>query len=285
MTIMLLDGDTIVYGAAFGAQETVDWGDGELMATASSSVATTAAEDHIHEIHRAVTAEMMGSSDISLLREVRIVVALSDPTECFRRRFWPTYKMARKQTHRPLAYGAVRDYLKANYECVERPGLEGDDVLGILATGDVRGFRGEKVMVSIDKDMRTVPGRLYNPMRPDAGIVETGEALANYAFYMQILTGDSVDGYPGCPGIGPKRADKILDEVCTYEIGGEAAESSKYEQWCWEEIVATYARAGLTEADALIQARCARILRASDYDFKNKEVIPWEPNRDLRSDS
>jgi len=47
----------------------------------------------------------------------------------------------------------------------------------------------------------------------------------------------------------------------------------------WAAIVATYESRGLTEDDALIQARCARILRACDYDFKRREIILWQPAR------
>jgi DNA polymerase-1 len=42
-------------------------------------------------------------------------------------------------------------------------------------------------------------------------------------------------------------------------------------------VVALYARYGLTEDDALVQARVARICRASDYDFKDRKVIHWTP--------
>ena len=40
-----------------------------------------------------------------------------------------------------------------------------------------------------------------------------------------------------------------------------------------------FEKKGLTEDDALLQARVARILRASDYDFKKKEPIMWTPVR------
>ena len=33
---------------------------------------------------------------------------------------------------------------------------------------------------------------------------------------------------------------------------------------------------GFTEEEALLNARMARILRKSDYDFKNKEVRLWQ---------
>ena len=46
----------------------------------------------------------------------------------------------------------------------------------------------------------------------------------------------------------------------------------------WAAVVATYEKAKLSEGDALTQARVARILRASDYDFKRKEPILWQPN-------
>jgi DNA polymerase-1 len=44
-------------------------------------------------------------------------------------------------------------------------------------------------------------------------------------------------------------------------------------------VVSLYAKAGLTEADALRQARLARILRWTDWDNKKKEPILWTPSR------
>ena len=75
----------------------------------------------------------------------------------------------------------------------------------------------------------------------------------------QALTGDITDGYSGCPGIGPKTAIKVLKE-------GD-----------WIEVVAAYEKVGLTEEDALIQARVARILRHGEYNKKTKEVKLWTP--------
>jgi DNA polymerase-1 len=46
----------------------------------------------------------------------------------------------------------------------------------------------------------------------------------------------------------------------------------------WERVVSAYEKAGLSEAEAITQARVARILRASDYDFVNKSVKLWSPN-------
>jgi len=45
----------------------------------------------------------------------------------------------------------------------------------------------------------------------------------------------------------------------------------------WPSVVEAYKKAKLTEEDALMNARCARILRASDWDFKKEEVKLWTP--------
>jgi DNA polymerase-1 len=45
----------------------------------------------------------------------------------------------------------------------------------------------------------------------------------------------------------------------------------------WAAVVAAYEKAGLTEQDALTQARLARILRYSDWDNEKKEPILWTP--------
>lgn len=89
---------------------------------------------------------------------------------------------------------------------------------------------------------------------------------ANRYFFMQVLTGDPTDGYKGCPGIGPKRAEKILEGVNVLD-----------EKEAWRAVVGAYASKGLTEEEALQQARVARILRHTDYDLEKEEVILWEP--------
>ena len=70
-----------------------------------------------------------------------------------------------------------------------------------------------------------------------------------------------------CPGVGPVKAEECLAEAKIY--GGPY----------WSAVVATYENKGLTEEDALVQARVARICRADDYDFKNKEVRLWNPRK------
>jgi DNA polymerase-1 len=78
--------------------------------------------------------------------------------------------------------------------------------------------------------------------------------------------GDPADGYKGIPGVGLKRAAKILDQA-------EDGEPQEF----WSLIVEAYEARGLTEDDAILNARMARILRWEDYDYDNKEVKLWTP--------
>ena len=75
----------------------------------------------------------------------------------------------------------------------------------------------------------------------------------------QTLTGDSTDGYSGCPSVGDKTARKILGDNPT-----------------WGDVISAYEKRGLTEQDAMVQARVARILRFKDYDFVKHQPILWE---------
>jgi DNA polymerase-1 len=92
-------------------------------------------------------------------------------------------------------------------------------------------------------------------------VLDISEDEADYWHLYQTLIGDSVDGYGGCPNIGPVTAKKLLDKSPT-----------------WKTVVDTYKKAKLDEAYALQQARCARILRPADYNFETGEPILWQPN-------
>jgi DNA polymerase-1 len=48
------------------------------------------------------------------------------------------------------------------------------------------------------------------------------------------------------------------------------------DEW-WETIVAAYVKSGLTKEDALRNARLARILRPSEYDFDTNTPVLWTP--------
>jgi DNA polymerase-1 len=124
----------------------------------------------------------------------------------------------------------------------------------------------EPVVVSIDKDMRSVPGLVYSPMKADEGIMEITESAADRAHFYQTLIGDPVDGYTGCPGVGPIKANKILDQCQHASLGAQ-----------WAFVEGAFMSRGMTPKYALTQARVARILRWSDWDATKRDLTLWSP--------
>lgn len=260
MTTALIDADTLIYEAALGAEKPVDWGDELWTLHAHLNEARHHFEGLVTDIKEATGAN-------------RLILALSDGDtgRRWRNAVMPTYKQNRKRVRRPVVYAPLRQFCHETYETFERPTLEGDDVLGILATHPGL-VTGEKVVVSIDKDLKTIPGEHYNYGRKESFTVTEEEA--NYSHLFQTLTGDATDGYPGCPGIGKVTAAKILgnvDIVRPDPLSGFDPHAS------WPLVVRAYARADLSREVAFMNARVARICRHTDYDFEKKEVILWNP--------
>lgn len=204
----------------------------------------------------------------------RMVMALSSYGNRWRNEVMPSYKANRKATRKPLMYPVIREYVHEAYECFERPTLEGDDVLGILMTHPTL-IPGEKVCVSIDKDLKTIPGQHYNYVK---GTWQTiSERWADYHHLTQTITGDTTDGYPGCPGSGPVAAEKLLAPFLS-DAGMENGAIDGFDvAGAWTAILAAYAKKGLGPDVALMNARVARICRHTEYDFKKKEVVLWQP--------
>ncbi len=193
----------------------------------------------------------------------------------FRKQVLPSYKAPRGAVRRPMILTGLREHMKATYRTFEEPTLEGDDLMGIHATMP---HKGERVIYSADKDLKQIPGLHWCP--EDGEVIEVTQAEGDRFFFEQVLTGDAVDNYSGCPGIGPVAAGKFLDEP--YEWFTETGD--KGDRWkrratedLWAGIVSLYRKAGLTPKAALIQARCARILRCGEYDFKQQKVSLWNP--------
>ncbi|HCL3314588.1 TPA: hypothetical protein N2A14_002596 [Pseudomonas aeruginosa] len=272
-TIALIDGDVFAYEIAAGAEEATHWGDGLWTLHAWEEPAKARLLGRIDELGRAIGAD-------------RIIVALSD-SDNWRKQVLPSYKENRVGQRKPMLLNLLKELLQEEHEVFVRPTLEADDVLGILATWS--GLNGEKVIVTKDKDLQTIPGLHYLSHKEELGVFEVSQEEADKWHLIQALAGDITDGYSGCPGIGIETARKILEEPHgweqyehTFKSGARKGETEMRWQKCdvdspWDAVLSHYRRAGLGEEEALRQARVARICRASDYDFKTKQVKLWTP--------
>jgi 5'-3' exonuclease len=202
-----------------------------------------------------------------LLGADEVVICLSDPDANFRKDVYPKYKSHRDYSEgaRPVYLKAVKEWFKTEFKTYQRPGLEADDCMGILATHPTL-VKGEKVIVSEDKDMKTIPGLLFNPKK-DSKPQRISKLDADRFHLWQTVVGDTCDGYPGAKGVGPASAE------------AKAILVSKTVEEMWTHALAAFKRKGFTEADAIVQARCARILRAADWDFESKRPRLWSPPR------
>ena len=242
---LIVDGSILIYRIASALEEATQW------------------EDDMWTLHadlklgkRVLDTTLRNYKD--KLNCNKIIIA-QDHKNNFRLDIFPEYKSHRKKVRKPIIVKPLKEYLKENYESVSLPGLEGDDVCGILATKP--GNKDKIVVLSGDKDMRTIPG-IHHFIHDDSTEV-VDEKTANYNFMYQTLVGDLTDGFGGCPTIGGVKASRVLA-------------NKKDLPEMWEAVVAEYEKQKLDKKYALTQARLARILRASDWDSKKEKPILWK---------
>ena len=236
---LLIDCDYIVYKCCAAAETEMDFGDDVIVVTSNFSDAMKCVKRDLDRIQNE-----LGSFDDEL------ILFFTSPNN-FRKKILPEYKGHRNRK-KPCGFKRVINQLKKDYKVIVKPTLEADDSLGIYATK----WKGN-IIVSPDKDMRQIPGKLYD-FNETIDITPEEGAMWHLT---QTLSGDNTDGYSGVPGIGIKRAEKIFKE----------------KGYTWRAVVETFEDKGMTENDALINARLARILTTDDYDHEKKEPILWTP--------
>jgi 5'-3' exonuclease len=239
---LLIDADYIVYKCCAANESEIDWGDEVIVVTSRFSDAYSMVERELLKI-----ATDLGCFDDSIL-------FFTDSVN-FRKRIDPAYKGHRNRK-KPCGYRRVINKLKEDYQVVIMPELEADDALGIYATKE----QGH-IICSPDKDMRQIPGDLYDL---SDGVITITKEEGERWHYIQTLAGDQTDGYSGVPGFGIKRAESFFEE----------------NGYSWSSVVKAFESKGLTESVGLANARLAKILQCTDYDFDTQSVKLWTPAPD-----
>ena len=244
---LLIDADFIVYKSCAAAETEIDWGDDVILVTSKFSDAMQAVRREISKIKT------------HFMWDVPEVILFFSDSVNFRKKILPEYKGHRNRK-KPCGYKRVINELKKTNEVIIMPTLEADDAMGIYATKNPGG-----TICSPDKDMRQIPGRLYD-MNTSTLISDTDGPKWHL---IQSISGDQTDGYSGLAGSGVKRATVLFEN----------------KGYSWKTVVEAYEEKGFTEDDALLNARLARILTVEDYDFTKRKPIPWTPKADYRIDN
>ena len=243
--VAVIDADIILYKACRVAEEAVDWGNDQWILWSNLNQVKTIIDDQIDLIVDEMEAD-------------RSILCFSDKKN-YRKEINPEYKANRRGVRKPLCFVPALQYCKDTYPFRLFKSLEADDTIGIIATTE---NENEYVIVSEDKDLLTVPGTHWDLKLKK--IFKIDEEEADFNFFKQTLTGDTVDNYKGCPKIGKVTAEKVLKEA---KVEKEPL---------WETVVNMYLKAGLTEEDAIMNARMARILRRDEYDLVTNEIKLWK---------
>ena len=234
MTTLLIDADYIVYKSCAAAEYDIDWGEDVIMVGSKFSEAYA---NTVRDINR-IKSEFFDPD---------IILFFSDSIN-FRKQVDPSYKGHRNRK-KPCGYKRVIHALHDQYRVIRMPGLEADDAMGVYATSEE-----DCIICSPDKDMKQIPGTLYNM---DEVFTITKQDGWEW-FLIQTLAGDQTDGYAGAPGYGVKTSAKFFAD----------------NGYTWKSVVNAFKQKGLTEDDALKNARLAKILTSNDYDDR---PILWTP--------
>jgi DNA polymerase-1 len=241
---LLIDADVLAFEASVIAEESIEWKEEMWTVHADMALAKARIVNRVEEFKQKLQAD-------------DIVMALTDRAN-YRRVLNPDYKSNRSKSRLPIILKQVKKWIIEEMDGQLWPNLEADDVISILATD--KKMDEETIIVSIDKDFKSVPGIYYDFNKDETHHVS--EEDADRYHLIQTLMGDATDGYSGVPRLGPIGAEKILEK----------------DGYTWETVTACYEKAGLTENDALMNAWMARLLQADNYCFRTNTIKKlWTP--------
>ena len=243
---LLIDCDFVVYKCCAAAEAEIDFGDDVIVVTSSFKEAYSCVKRELKRIEN-----KFGSFD-------EMILFFSD-SKNFRKDIQKDYKGHRNRK-KPCAYRRVIKKLTEEYSVIRMPTLEADDAMGIYATKNTG-----NIIVSPDKDMKQIPGMLWN--FEESTLIKPEDGAKWHL--IQAMAGDNTDGYAGVPGIGVKRAVALFEE----------------KGYSWKTVVEAFKEKGLSEDIALENARLARILTNEDYDDEKMEPILWSPSADYQINS
>lgn len=161
-----------------------------------------------------------------------IGIAFDPKGKTFRHEAFEAYKAQREETPEVIreSVPVIKEFIKAyNIPILEVAGYEADDVVGTLAKkAEEKGIL--TYMMTPDKDYGQLVSERTFIYRPKYGdkefeIMDTervkekfGVSNTTQIIDLLGLMGDASDNIPGCPGVGEKTAQKLLEQFGSIEL-------------------------------------------------------------------
>ncbi len=211
-------------------------------------------------------------------KPTHLAVAFDVHAPTFRHEMYKEYKANRNEMPEDLRASIpwVRRIIEAyNIPIVEKEGYEADDVIGTLAVqAEKNGY--EVFMMTPDKDyaqLVTEKVKMYKPGRSGNeteiwGVKEVQEGFdvqqTSQVIDILGLMGDASDNIPGCPGVGPKTAQKLIATYGSIDGIYQHIDELKGKQ---KESLQTY------EEQVRLSRELAVIITNVPVDFNEKELL------------
>ena len=234
--IALIDGDILLYETCFGSKLSPEESTRTGFSTSNASSTKEEKEDQTKSLEE--TYELFDDKMRNLQEKTGCTHYMGwlSPTtkDGFRSKiaFSLPYKGNRKDKELPPYYQELKTYMKERWGFVQLDSIETDDAITTWHTYYYRHDTIEAKACSKDKDIKQSPGVHYDWSNDLHDIILPKEGWTR--LWKQMLTGDGIDNILGCAnkvkkvyktgakkgeeymsrvGIGPKKADEILESV------------------------------------------------------------------------
>lgn len=228
----IIDIESFVYKACVNCEEVIETSDGIYQLQWDINKA----DDYFNTL----LTDVMGVTD-----QNTYVFAFGD-WKNYRKIINPDYKANRKEQPKHPMLNVIKERLQDKYCVAFMEWVEADDVCRIMYEQDPF----NNVIVSIDKDLKTFPCFLYNPMTPDKGVQKISKKDGDTNFFKQIVMGDKTDGYSGLTGYGEVKASRLVGNLDKLNI---------------RELQESFLNAGGTVREFMTNYNMAHILSKKDY--------------------
>jgi DNA polymerase-1 len=175
---------------------------------------------------------------------------------------------------------SIKDVVRAFSICIlEKQGIEADDLIGTLtARASERGWRtaiisGDKDLMQLIGDHVTMVDTMKEKTYDAAAVTEKFGVGPDKVVEILGLMGDTSDNIPGVPGIGPKTAQRLIEEYGSVKAVIENAE--RLHNVKLREKIRQHA------GQAKLSRQLALIRKDIDVDFNLQDAATREPDREL----